>query len=258
MDGDVGDVEAAGAVQRDVERRGVGVRDVAHPRRDAPYVDGAVAYVEGGTEAVQRPAAAQVHGGIVARPDVAHALCRDQPPEFLHHDDGAAGDIHRQLLQREKRALAAAVADRIGDFGAAVGAGGGDLVDRVVPDQVADVRDDPRRAGLDELVVVELLDVVLDDAGLRGHDGEEGLQLAAVRGVAGAVDGGQQREELVGVEAHDQSPMLPWVAGSSRSIWAPCGGTGPLAHSSGGTGPAAASPLRPSAWSWTAMTPAVR
>ena len=77
------------------------------------------------------------------------------------------------------------------------------------------------------------------------------------RGVAGAVDGGQQREKLVGVEAHDQSPMLPWVAGSSWSSSAPCGGTGPLAHSSAGAGPAAPLPLRPSASSRTAMTPAV-
>ncbi len=81
------------------------------------------------------------------------------------------------LLQREHRALAPAVADRVGDFGAAVG-GRGDLVDRVVADQVADVRDDPRRAGLDELVVVELPDVLLDEVGLGGQHAEQRLQLA--------------------------------------------------------------------------------
>ena len=76
---------------------------------------------------------------------------------------GAPGDVDGHLLEREQRALAAAVADRVGDLGAAVGAGRRDLVDRVVADQVADVGDDPRRARLDELVVVELVDVVLDD-----------------------------------------------------------------------------------------------
>ena len=93
-------------------------------------------------------------------------------------------------------------------------------------------------------------------AGLRGHDGEQRLQLAAGRGVAGAVDGGQQRVELLGVEAHDQSPIWPWVAGSSWSSSAPAAARGPLAHSSAGARARQRRPLRPSAWSWTAVTPA--
>ena len=125
---------------------------------------------------------------------------------------GAPGDIHGQLLEREQRALAAPVADGVGDLGAAVGAGRGDLVDRVVADQVADVGDDPRRAGLDELVVVELLDVVLDDrrtarparrtapaAGRRWRRRASGRPQGAARRA-------DRRSRLM-----TRAPMLPWV-----------------------------------------------
>ncbi len=64
------------------------------------------------------------------------------------------------------------------DFGTRAGHLGGDAVQRPVADQVADVRRDPVGAGLDELVVVELVEVFLQDAELLAEHAEQRSQRA--------------------------------------------------------------------------------
>ncbi len=109
--------------------------------------------------------------------------------------------------------------------------------------------------------------------------------------VARAVDRGQERVQLVGVEAHDHRPLAPSVGGSSANIcsaskltttvrsrarWPgparaaarPPGArllvdAGPPGARAGGAqhrrgGEVAGSPLRPSVCSWTAITPGTR
>ena len=71
----------------------------------------------------------------------------------------------------QQGALAAAEGDGVGDLGARVVDGGADAAYGLVADQVADVGDDPGRAGLDELIVVELVEVVGDDGDLLLDDG---------------------------------------------------------------------------------------
>ena len=74
-----------------------------------------------------------------------------------------------------------------------------DAMQRPIADQVADVGRDPVGAGLDELVVVELLDVLLERLELAARS----APISARSGspccvVAHAVDGGQQRVEALG------------------------------------------------------------
>ena len=84
-------------------------------------------------------------------------------PRIAEELDGVrspGGGVAGQLFHDQHRALAAAEGDGVGDFGARVVDGGGDASDGLIADEVADVGDDPGRAGLDELVVVELVEVV--------------------------------------------------------------------------------------------------
>ena len=74
-----------------------------------------------------------------------------------------------ELLEHRRRALAPAVADRVRDLGPRRRDLRHDAVQRPVADQVADVRRDPRRAGLDELVVVELLEALGEHVDLVGE-----------------------------------------------------------------------------------------
>ena len=104
-----------------------------------------------------------------------HALGGDEAPELLDDDGGPAGNVHGELLESEECALAATVTDGVGDFGAAIESGGGQFVNRIVADEIADVGYDPLGASFDELIVVELADVVFDDGGLSGEDSEERL-----------------------------------------------------------------------------------
>ena len=103
-----------------------------------------------------------------------------RPAEQLEELDGVrgpAGDVAGQLLEHRQRALAAAVVDRLRDVGAgadrdrraqvraaqvgeqrvAVSASAlrPRVVEEVVRDEIADIRDDPVAAGLDEEVVPE-------------------------------------------------------------------------------------------------------
>ena len=257
---DVGNVEAAGAVQGDFERGGVrsgGRYTIAGS--DAAYIDGPVEAREGALLVFPIAAAAQIGVIRMMGPDIAQAEVGNEALELLNHNGGAAGDVVGQLLHGQERSLAAAVADGVGHLGAAVGAAEGDGVDGIEADQLADVGNGPGRAGLNELIVVELPHVLANDGGLALQDREECFKLAALQGVAGAEDRRQQRIDGSGsrCRAHGHTPTLPWEAGSSSRTSAPAGGDsvgcGPEAQRMFCT--AAGSPLRLRAVRLTAMTP---
>ena len=71
-----------------------------------------------------------------------------------------AGDVARQLLHDQHGAFAAAQRDGFGHLGARVVDGWQRSLDRLVADEIADIGNDPRGAGFDELVVVELIEVL--------------------------------------------------------------------------------------------------
>jgi hypothetical protein len=85
---------------------------------------------------------------------VVHVLAGDQALEELDHVGRPAGDITRQLLQHGDRALAPTIGNGVRDLGAAADDGRRDAVQRTIADQIADVRDRPLGAGLDERVIV--------------------------------------------------------------------------------------------------------
>ena len=111
--------------------------------------------------------------------------------------DGArrpAATSRGQLLEQRQRALARRERDGVGDLAArdqgpcAPRAPAGDvgipsrarIGERPVADQVTDVGHDPVLAGLDEPVVVELVDVVLDQIDLLADDAQQGAQRVAL------------------------------------------------------------------------------
>ena len=123
--------------------------------------------LERAADARERLPAAQVRRVVVARPQVVHVLRRAEQLEVLDRARVPAGDVARELLEHRRRALAPAERDRVRDLGAREPARAAERVQRLVADQVADVGDRPVGAGLDELVVVELLEVLLDHARSR-------------------------------------------------------------------------------------------
>ena len=80
--------------------------------------------------------------------------------------------------------------------------GRGDLghlaVQHAIADEVPDVRRNPLRAGLDELVVVQLVDLLREHLDLTGKHLDELAQHPAVLGVSQPVDDGQQMVEPIG------------------------------------------------------------
>ena len=113
--------------------------------------------------------AAHVGGVVVEAADVLHVLGVGEDLEELDRVRTPAGDVAGQFLQDQYSPFAAAEGDGVGDFRAGVVDGGGDASDGLVANEVADVGNDPGRAGLDELVVVELVEV-----------GGEGLELLSM------------------------------------------------------------------------------
>ena len=82
----------------------------------------------------------------------------------------------------------------------------GQSIHRPVADQVADIGYDPVGAGLDELIVVQLRQILVQNRDLCGDRGQQRAQRTAVLGVAHPIDGGQQPRQLVNVEAHGLIP----------------------------------------------------
>ena len=211
-------------MQDDVERSRVGRFGNIIARRDAAHVDGPVQRVESGPKTIELLDSAKIHSGVVMRAHQPHAFGGDETLELFHAARRHSGNIHRYLFESQQRALAAPVADSVRDFRAAAKSGGGaDLVDPVASDQIADVRNNPRGAGLDKFVRVELLQIVLDERQLLRKHGHESLQGRAGLLVARPIDGRQQRVELVGSQTHEDFTRFACDAGSRVSSSAPCG-----------------------------------
>ena len=119
--------------------------------------------IEAGVDEEARLPAAQVRRVVVPEADVVHVLRVAEDPEELDCVRAPCRYIARELLHHQHRAFAAAEGDGIGDLGARIVDRRRDSLHRLVADQIADVRDDPRRAGLDELVVVKLIQVLGDN-----------------------------------------------------------------------------------------------
>ena len=115
--------------------------------------------VERGIAPLQRLPIAQVGGHAILQPDMIHVLAGFEPLKELDHPRVPAGDVARQLLQHGGRAFAPPVGDGVRHFGARADGARGHAVHRPVADQVADVRRHPLGAGLDELIVIELVEI---------------------------------------------------------------------------------------------------
>ena len=167
---------------------------------DRAHVDAVGRLVERAADAVVALERADVEvRGLGA--DVLEVLAPADQLEELDGVRGPARDVAGELLEHRQRALAAPVGDRLGDVRPAAHG----VAQRIVADEVADVRDHPRAARLDEQVVVELRNVALDDVDLLGDDPQQGAQDVALVGVLVAVDGREQLEEAV-VDGHFLPP----------------------------------------------------
>ena len=174
-------------------------------RMNAAHVHRVRQPVEGPVEQVERVAVAQVDGAAARGVQVVDVLRPAKQPVELDRAGRPAGHVARQLLQHRQRALAAAIADRVGhlaprdqDLVARAALRAAHLswlarfMHKLIADQIADVRHDPILRRLDEPVVVELANVLLDDGDLLADDGQQRLERVALVGVADAVDGRQQ------------------------------------------------------------------
>src|SRR6185437_10621016 len=106
--------------------------------------------------------AVHVHTGVHAADVIAHVLRHSEALKELDGDSRPLRHIRRELIEYGQCSLAAAYADGIGDLRARHGVPRGDGPDGPIADEIADIRDRPLRAGLDEQIVVELLEVLID------------------------------------------------------------------------------------------------
>ena len=223
------------------------VRDVPTPaaRRDATDLDRPHGRLEGRADELQRLRVSQTGEGLTLRPQVIQLLRRRQPLEELDRARGPAGHVAREQFQHWRRPLAPAV----GHGMAHLRARGARARARRQPadaEQIAEIRQRPRRGGLDELIVVELFETLFEHGHLARHELDQFAQRAGspvagrvgsvgVRqfGVARAEMGGQQVPELVGSEAHgdftsscgrDISSRISSSAGSASAAATPSAG----------------------------------
>ena len=88
---------------------------------DRADVDGAGDGVERPAERFERQRVAQVGRAVVVGPDVVHVLAGGDELEVFDDARRPAGDVAGELLEDGGGALAAAVADGVGDLGARAG-----------------------------------------------------------------------------------------------------------------------------------------
>ena len=191
------------------------VRDVvaAAPARDPAHVDGVRERRPLG-EALERPAELLEARGVAdrqearaLRPQVVQVLGRREQLEGLVGPGGQAGDVARELLQHRGRALAAPVRDRVRHLAPRAERLAGQAGDA---EQVADVGEHPRRARLDELVVVEPSQALLEHRRLVADHVEQLGERPPLLLVADAVDRGEQLgQALGGRRAHGRTTTSP-------------------------------------------------
>ena len=112
-----------------------------------------------------------------------------------------ARDVESKLFEHHHGALAAPIADRVGDLGPP-GDRGRQAMDRAIADQVADIGQHPFGTGLDEGIIVEPRRILLEDTRRLGQHAQELPQRIALRRIACPMDSRQQREQGVCVPAH--------------------------------------------------------
>ena len=166
-----GRVGRIGRGRRATDRLGI------DPPQEEPDVRDVVAAATGGDPAsLERPwqrverradpfqavAIAHRRRDEIAGAPVVHRLVGRQQREVLDHAGIPAGHVPGELFEHRGRALPPPEGDRMGEFGPTPNARRLAVQDPVA-DEVTDVRQRPRRSGLDELVVVQLLKVLLDD-----------------------------------------------------------------------------------------------
>ncbi len=137
--------------------------------------------VEAGIHVESRLPTPQIGSVMVVQADVVHILGVRQDAKEFHRVSAPAGDVARQLFHHQDRAFTAAEGNGVGHFGTRAGHGGGDSIDRLIADQISDIRDDPGSAGLDELIVVELAEIFGDDGQLLFDQRQEGCERTARR-----------------------------------------------------------------------------
>jgi hypothetical protein len=142
------------------------------PALDPAYVHAARDPVEGRSDLLEPLGPAQIRRGMIEQPDVVHVLRRDQMLEELDDARVPPGDVARQLLQHGGCSLAPAKRNGMRHLGARARDPGRNSMQPAIADQVADVRHDPFGAGLDELVVIELVEILFEHGDLLGQDTE--------------------------------------------------------------------------------------
>ncbi len=184
---------ACGLIRKETQRIGVEPPDEQPDVRDGVASRGRVDGTGGGAVArVAEGACRQACGlGIADRrgaeragADMVDVLAPDQPLEKFDRDDGPAGDVARDLLDRGGGALGLAIAKRIRDIGAQSDLARAEAAHRARADQRADIGDDPRLAAFDEEIVVELVEVALDDREPLAEHAHQRLERPALLGVA--------------------------------------------------------------------------
>jgi hypothetical protein len=175
------------ALQAPQEQANVGSVVFAADIIYVPHLGGVGYALEGAVEQIETVRVAQVHRGALAQPQVIEVLRGHQKLEELDGFRRPAGDVAGHLLQHRHSALAASVAQRVGDKPS--------LAERPVLEwqqithtqQVANVRYDPLIAGLNEPVVVEPVHVALQQLQLTLDHAEQSTQWPTLRHVARAV-----------------------------------------------------------------------
>ena len=105
-----------------------------------------------------------------------HVLGITEDLEELQRVRPPSGNVTSQLLQHKHRSLAAAQGDGLRNLCARIVHRRRDAPDGLVADQVANVRNNPLRAGLDEKVVVELVEFFCEGRQLLVNDHQQRLE----------------------------------------------------------------------------------
>ena len=132
--------------------------------------------IETGVHIFARLPIPEIRSVVIVRPDVIHVLGRDQDLEKLYRMRAPSRHVTGELLKHQNGVLSAPKRDRMSDFGAGTGDRWSHSMHRLIADQVADIRNDPRCAGLNELVVVDLFEIFLYRSQLFSDQQHERLE----------------------------------------------------------------------------------
>ena len=198
----------------------------AAPAANAPHLNGARQLVESAADSLKLLHLVKSGGKGVTRAEMVKVLGCGQPQKIFHRSCVPSGNIVRELLEHGGRPLAATVRDCVCDLGTTAPQCPLHAVQPATPNEVADIRHRPLRAGLDEEIVVKLIDVFLDRAELLGNDGEKLLEHLVLRRVPHPVDCREQRIKGFRIVTHGNYALAGITVresgrASSRSSSAP-------------------------------------